>query len=149
MLILLMLLSACASVLKQPEPPRVSVVGLEIVEVGLFEQRYVLKLRLQNTNDSDLKITGLDYELHINDHPFAHGVNRNKVVVPAFGEDIIELEVVSNLTKLFEQIRALEKRSFASIQYRISGSVKLGNWPTKIPFDYTGEFIPLKPQQAI
>ena len=131
LLMAFILMAACSSLLQRPEPPRVDLAGLEVLEVGLLEQRYLLKLRLQNTNTQDLTIKGLDYEVFINDRPFAHGVSRRSVTIPAFGEDVIEVEVNSNLTRLYEQLRSLQEGSHQNLNYRIFGGLKLNNWPTK------------------
>lgn len=137
------LLASCASLKGRPEPPRVSLAGLEIGEIGLFEQRYLVKLRLQNPNDFDLDIKGMDYEIFINDRVFAHGVSRNSVSLPSFGEDVLQVDVISSLNRIFEQLRDLEKGFDRPFKYHITGGIKLNNWPVKIPFDFEGEFTPV------
>ena len=135
----LALLQGCAGLLSKPEPPNVTVVDLDISQVNLFEQRYTLKLRLQNTNDTDLNIRGMEYQVLINNQPFASGVNSDAVDVPAFGEKIIELDLVSQLTHVVGLLKALGESSYQHLGYRIRGGVKLKSWPTKIPFETTGE----------
>ncbi len=138
-----LLLAACASLKERPEPPKVSLAGLEIREIGLFEQRYLVKLRLQNPNDFALDINGMDYEIFINERSFAHGVSRNSVSLPSFGEDVLKVDVISSLNRIFEQLRDLERGFDQPLNYRITGGVKLNNWPVKIPFEFDGEFTPL------
>lgn len=138
-IIVLSLLAACSGLTERPEPPRVSIAGLEVIEIGLFEQRYLLKLRLQNPNHFDINIRGMDYELFINEQPFAHGVNRNTVNLPSFGEDVFHVEVISSLTSLFNQLRTLEQQQGKPLSYRITGGIKTNNWPRKIPFEFKGE----------
>lgn len=137
-----LLLISCASVMKKPEPPRVGIAGLEILEVGLFEQRYLLSLRLQNPNDFALDVNGMDYEVFLNDRSFAHGVNHNSVTLPAFGEDVLEVEVISSLSNMLDQLRGLESGYNQPLSYRILGGVKINNWPVKIPFEFKGEIAP-------
>jgi LEA14-like dessication related protein len=132
-------LVGCAGLTERPDPPRISIAGLEVIEIGLFEQRYLLKLRLQNPNDFDIKISGMDYEVFVNDSPFAHGVSRNAVNLPSFGEDVFDVEVVSSLTSLFNQLRTLEQGQDRPLNYRITGGIKVNNWPRKIPFEFKGE----------
>ncbi len=140
-------LTGCSALVERPEPPRVSLAGLEIVEANLFEQRYGLRLRLQNTNDMRLSITGLDYEVFLNDRPFAHGVSRDGVTLPPFGEDVLRVEVVSNLADILRQLQDLASGPGKTLNWRITGHLKLSNWPTKIPFDYSGELVtPAGPQ---
>jgi len=138
-IIVFSLLVACAGLAERPNPPRVSIAGLEVIEIGLFEQRYLLKLRLQNPNDFDINIKGMDYEVFINERPFAHGVSRNKVNLPSFGEDVFDVEVISSLTNLFNQLRTLEQQQDKPLSYRITGGIKTNKWPRKIPFEFKGE----------
>lgn len=142
-------LAACTHLMERPQPPRVSLAGLEIVDANLFEQRYALRLRLQNTNDVRLSITGLDYEVFLNEHPFAHGVSREGVTLPPFGEDVLRLEVVSNLADILRQLQDLAPGPGKTLSWRITGHLKLSNWPAKLPFDYSGELVtPTGPQAA-
>jgi LEA14-like dessication related protein len=137
------LLGSCAGLRERPEPPKISLAGLEIQEIGLFEQRYLVKLRLQNPNAFALDINGMNYEIFINDRPFAHGVSRNAVSLPSFGEDVLQVDVISNLNRIFEQLRNLEQGFDRPFSYRITGGMKLNNWPVKIPFQLDGELAPL------
>jgi LEA14-like dessication related protein len=144
------LVAACSVLMERPEPPRVSLAGLEIVDANLFEQRYALRLRLQNTHSMTLSITGMDYEVFLNDRPFAHGVSREGVTLLPFGEDVVRLEVVSNLADVLRQLQDLGPGPGQTLSYRITGHLKLSNWPTKIPFDYSGELVtPTEAQETM
>ena len=76
---ILVALAGCAVLTEKPEPPKVSIAGLNLVSAGFFEQRYLLKLRMQNPNDANLVIKALDYDVFVNDLPFAHGVTKDTV----------------------------------------------------------------------
>ncbi len=133
-------LVACSAASLRPDPPRMSLVGLELEGVDLFEQHYRLRIRLQNPNDREISIRGMDYELFLNGSPFAHGVSAHPTTLPPFGEAIAELEVVSTLSNLFDQIRSLG--DMQALSYRLVGNIKLAYWPAKIPFEYAGKIAP-------
>jgi LEA14-like dessication related protein len=139
LLALLVLLVGCAGLGIYPDPPRVSLANLQPVEMGLFEQRYRLWLRIQNPNAVDIPVAGLDYTLYINDKEFAYGVSRQDVTVPAFGEALIEVDVVSSLMSVITQIQQLNERQNESLSYRLTGGLSLGNHPGKLPFEYKGK----------
>ncbi len=129
-------LAACAAMGGLTEAPRVSLVSIAPMDLQLFEQRFRVTLRLQNPNSRDIVIRGLDYEIVVNGRIFAQGVSGKPVTVPAWGESTAELEVVSTLQRVMEQIEALGARGTPSIDYAISGHVRVDGVPFAVPFDY-------------
>jgi LEA14-like dessication related protein len=134
------LLTACALLQTRLESPSVSVANLNVIAIGFFEQRYQLRLRIQNPNDFALPINGMNYHLQFNDEPFARGVSAQLTVVPAFGEKLIDVEVTSNLGTLVKQWLTLGRET--GLRYSLSGSLALGNAFGKVPFNYQGEIFP-------
>ncbi|WP_051710019.1 LEA type 2 family protein [Andreprevotia chitinilytica] len=130
-----LLLAACMNVPDHFEKPRVSLAGIELKEVGLLEQRFVLTLRLQNPNNISIPIDGLDAELSIADKPLAQGVLRQHVTLPALGEATVPIEVTANLPALIKAWRALQQRG----SYRLTGKLFVPLRPDGVPFDHTGE----------
>ena len=137
--------TACSTLPGKPEPPRVNLVGLQLVSVQLFEQRYQVRLRVKNPNAFDLPIRGIDFQLDINGDAFADGVSNQSVTVPAYGEQLIELEVSSSLLQVFRQLQSLENSRSPGLEYRINGSVTIGASGYRLPFDYSGELALPKP----
>ena len=132
------MLFGCATLTGLSETPRVSLVGIAPVDLQLFEQRFRVSLRIQNPNDHDITIRGLDYEIVINEKVFAQGVSGKPVSVPAWGESIAEVEVVSSLDRIIDQLHGLGERSDSSIDYALSGHVRIDGVPFPIPFQYGG-----------
>jgi hypothetical protein len=56
-LILAAWLTGCATLPAGTEPPYLSIVSIEPLTVTPLEQKYQLKVRVQNPNDHDLDIT--------------------------------------------------------------------------------------------
>lgn len=137
--VVLLGLTACASLGARLEPPRVSLANLQLVEFGVFEQRYRLDLRIQNPNDAELPIAGMDFRLYLNDEEFAHGLSNQRVTVPAFGEQLVEVQVTSGLTGILGQLQRLGQGELKTFSYRLSGNVKLLHRALKYPFEYRGE----------
>ena len=138
-LVLLALVTGCSSLPGNPEPPRVNLVGLQLVSMELFEQRYQVRLRIKNPNAYELPIHGIDFRLDINGQAFADGVSNRSVTVPAYGEDVIALEVSSNLIQVFRQLQSLEQSRSPGFEYRINGTIAVGDSGQRLPFDYSGD----------
>ena len=138
-LLLSLLLSACAGLGVYTEPPRVSLVSVEPLDMTLFEQRYRIGLRIQNPNQASLAIRGMDYEVELNGRKFAHGLSPQAVDVPAYGEQVVEVEVVSNLLRIVDQIHELESGRTRNLSWRLSGDLRLADRIATLPFDYAGQ----------
>ena len=79
---------------------------------------------------------GLDYAITVNDKVFAQGVSGKPITVPAYGENIAEVEVVSTLQRVIEQLQAFGERGEPSLDYTISGHVDVDGLPVPLPFEY-------------
>jgi LEA14-like dessication related protein len=137
--LLALLLAGCAGLGSYREPPRVSLVSIQPRELGVLEQRYGLQLRIMNPNDTALPVAGMQYSLQINDREFAYGVSRQPVSIPAYGEAVLDVDVVSNLLSVLRRLQEENTGKPGSLTYRLSGSLSLENRVGKLPFDYHGE----------
>jgi LEA14-like dessication related protein len=133
------LTAGCSGLRGRPEPLEVSLANMNILQVGLFEQRYLLQLRIQNPNDFSLPIKGMKYQLYLNEKIFARGVSGNSVTIPGFGEALVDIEGISNISGILDQLYEMGEGGKDVLHYRLSGSARLGNQPLSIPFEYKGE----------
>ncbi len=140
---LVLSLGACSSVnaLRQiVDPPKVSLADVKLVSAGLLEQRYRLSLRVQNPNSIVIPISGLDYRVELGGSEFARGVSASSFSLPANGEDMVEIDVSTNLLDSARRVYALLKSGDDSVDYNLSGNVKV-NLPfvKSLPFSRTGQ----------
>ena len=63
--------------------PKVTVADFRVLNMGLFEQNYVVQLRIKNPNSFSLPIAGLNYRLGISDQEFANGTSNEAITIPA------------------------------------------------------------------
>jgi LEA14-like dessication related protein len=138
-LLLVLLLAGCAGLSHRMEPLDVTLSDIVPGEVGVLEQQYLLKLRVQNPNDVDIPVTGLAYQIELNDKPFAKGVSNQSVTVPRFGEVVLDVTAVSNITNVLQQIMQLQQGAPDAFRYRIKGRLA-SSGGSSIPFDQAGEF---------
>lgn len=122
------------------EPLGVTIADLRPLEVGVFEQRYAIKARVLNPNDTEIAFEAVVFDVEINGKPFAKGVSSQGGVVPRFGEALIEITVVSGLQSILRQISELTKGDRTGVTYRVRGRLHSPNIPWPTTFDTTGEF---------
>lgn len=122
-----------------------SVSGLRIVDVGLLEQRYALRLRVRNPNEFALGVLGMSYQLQINGRDFAQGIDNRILDIPPYSERVLDVEIVSGLAELVDQIRALDHGRLGELRYRLLGHLRLRGQSMPLPFDQDGRLLPASP----
>jgi LEA14-like dessication related protein len=130
------ILTGCATMAGLNEAPRVRLASITPVDFQLFEQRFLVTLQVQNPNAKDITIRGLDYTIEVNDILFAQGVSGKTITVPAYGESTAQVEVVSTLERVLEQLQAFGYRAKPSLDYAIRGHANIDGIPIPVPFEY-------------
>ena|SRR5690554_2574087 len=138
-LLALVALSGCSALAPKIEAPRLMLVSAAMTSGDIFSQTFLVRMNVQNPNDRDLPIRGIDYELLMEGDSFAEGVSNKPFVIPALGETEFDLTVrtnfVSSIGRLLSRLGGKDK-----VQYVIKGQVltDLG-FVKKIPFRESGE----------
>jgi len=135
--------AGCAAV-DDVVPPRVNLVNIvPAASSGVFEQRFLVDLRISNANDFDIPLDGLSFEMDVNGDYFATGLSNRKVVVPRLGSAIVSVETTANSFDLFRQI--LNAVRTGSVEYSIKGTAIVDRLRTRtVPFRQNGNlnFVP-------
>lgn len=146
-LLLLLILSGCAALQPREAQVRVTIADLRPLESTLMEQRYLVKIRLQNRSRDDLKINGMSFDLDLNGKRFASGVSNQETTIPGFSESMLEVKLSSTVFGLIKQFGALQERQAGGFDYQISGSLSSPDSMRALPFSEKGE-INLLPSAA-
>ena len=104
-----------------------------------MEQRYLVKIRLQNRSREALDIEGISFDLDLNSRRFASGVSNQKATIPGFSESTLEVKLSSTVFGLIRQINELQNRQDGSFDYEIKGSLSTPDTLFAIPFSDKGE----------
>jgi LEA14-like dessication related protein len=145
---IIVLLSGCAGVGKQLDPPRISLANIQVQEVTGLETAFQIQLRVFNSNDVDLNVRGIKAELEINEQSFATGVSNTAVKIPSYGTELVTVTVYSSVIKMFKSIYGLKDSE--ELKYRLNGKISVsGNnmLPTTLPFESEGQ-VTLKPPKG-
>ena len=131
--------AGCATTGRISESPYISLSNIELVSMGVFEQRYRIMLRIKNPNDISIPIKGMSYAIFINGKEFANGVSNKPVIIPEYGEEVIEIEATSDLTRILSQLQELISGGIEKVSYRLAGKAKLSNRIRRLSYEYKGE----------
>ncbi len=137
--LLVLVFAGCAGVDRISETPYITLSNISLLNMGVFEQRYRIMMRVQNPNDDAISINGMSYKIVINEKDFARGVSNKSFVVPGFGEEVIEIDATSDLTNILTQFKNLMVGGISKVSYRLTGKAKVENRIRKLPFEYKGE----------
>ncbi|HEX5515686.1 MAG TPA: LEA type 2 family protein [Gammaproteobacteria bacterium] len=138
---LILLLTGCATLQPQLEKPQISLVGIDIRELGLLRQRYVLTLSVQNPNAIAIPVRGMSYALRIAGEEFANGVSPKAFTVPSYGETDVEVEMTTNLLSTLSKVQDLLTGKRDMVDYQLSGKLEVDMpFARAIPFSNRGEF---------
>jgi LEA14-like dessication related protein len=134
-------LAACSGLPLNTVAPKVSVAGVEIKGVSLFEQRFDVALRVSNPNDFDLKIEALEFDLDVNGRPFATGLAPGSTLIAAASSTVLKVDATTQSRNIIEQIKRLSSESIKEgVPYRITGRIKTDRSSRWIPFEHTGVY---------
>ncbi|MGH8177422.1 MAG: LEA type 2 family protein [Steroidobacter sp.] len=134
----LLITAACSSLGPKLEPPRLSIVRVAMTSADIFNQQFLVRLHVQNPNDRDLPVRGIDYKLFLQGDSFAEGVSGKPFVVPALGETEFDMTVrtnfVSGIGRLLSRLHGRDQ-----VEYVLEGKVLTDLGMIKrIPFQESG-----------
>lgn len=144
-----LLLAGCAG-FGLREPLRVTVAGLEPLPSEGMEARFVVKLRVQNPNETALDFDGVAVDLAVAGKDFASGVSDQRGRVPRYGETLIAVPVTVPATAIIRQIFGIAAtgRPPGKLDYRLRGRLG-GIGPGGMRFESAGDLsLPLDPRRG-
>lgn len=138
-LIAAVVLAALAGCATLPDPPQVTVAGVDPLPGEGMEIRMLLKLRVQNPNDTPIDYAGAAVTLDVADKTFATGVSDAGGTVPRFGEAIIEVPMTISMMRMARQFMGvLDGQPVDRINYEMSGKLARRGAPD-VRFSSQGE----------
>jgi LEA14-like dessication related protein len=135
-----LLVTACATVPHDIEPPKISIANIAPKDFAVFEQRFDVQLRIQNPNEKDLVINGMRFDIELNDKEFGNGMSGQTVTVPRFGSEVVNVEVITGLSSFLRQFQEFSKSGVGKLRYRLKGTTFVESPGSfKLPFEEKGE----------
>jgi LEA14-like dessication related protein len=133
-------LNSCAS-LPGREPLQVTVAGIEPLQGQGLEVRMLVKVRVQNPNESAIEYDGVSLKLDVQGKTYASGVSDTRGTIPRFGEAVIEVPVTMSTMRLAMNAVGMMQGGKApeKLKYRVTGKLGGGTFGS-VSFATEGEF---------
>ncbi len=135
------LLAGCAGLGTKLESPKVSILGVQTLTTDMFAQKFKVRLKVENPNDLELKVTGLEYQILLMGDSFAEGNSTDRFLLPAKGEAEFDMNVTTNfVSSLGRLISRVGGGKLENVDYEIVGTVYVDKGMIKkIPFQDHGQ----------
>ena len=143
-LLLFLGLGGCASWFSDESvDPAVHLVKVEVVRAKLLEQKFILHFRIDNPNDSDLTVRGLEYRIHLSQFLLSEGESDQWFSVDPKSSGYFQVPIRTNLWQHLREVVKLLKKPEQPIPYRLEGVLQTGLFFGKdVHLSRYGEIIP-------
>jgi len=139
MTVVALIVASCAG-MPGREPVQVTVADIESIPGEDLEMRMMVKLRVQNPNDTPIEYDGVYVKLEVLDRTFATGVSDAHGTIPRFGESIVSVPMtVSMLRMAAYALLMVGGKPIDKVNYKMDGTLSgpvFGSWN----FQAKGEF---------
>jgi len=139
-LLVSVLLSACASLENIVSAPQVSLRNVHVENIGFSSQTFILAFDVTNPNAFPLPIKSINYGVKLDGHRFVSGEAASKFTVPAGGDGefaiSVDVDLLQTAPELLFVVRDAARRD---IPYSLEGRLGIDIPYTKpIKFENTG-----------
>jgi Conserved secreted protein len=140
-------LAGCSTFRPKIEPLRLMVVTAGMTSTDMFSQSFLVRLHVENPNDREISVKGIDYQLFLQGDSFAEGLTNRPFKLAAKGETEFDMTVrtnfMSSIGRLVSRLNGARK-----VDYSIEGTVLTDiTMMKKIPFRETGTVELVIPQR--
>jgi LEA14-like dessication related protein len=134
--VLALCLAACST--PKLAVPKLALVSVAMTSADIFNQQFMVRVNVENPNDRELPITGIDYKLFLEGDSFSEGLSSKPFTVPANGnidfDMIVRTNFVSSAGRLVSRLNGRDQ-----VQYVVEGKVLTDvAGLKKIPFQESG-----------
>ena len=133
-------LASCSTLGPKFVAPQVSLVGIQIMSADMFAQQFMVRVKVENPNDLEVAVSGLEYEIFLMGDSFAEGASESSFVLPAKGEAEFDMIVKTNfVSSLGRLVSRTGGGKLENVPYQITGKLMLEKGVMRtIPFSHAG-----------
>jgi len=141
-LLLFFALSGCQNTQAFKEP-QLRLLNIEVQELKLLEQKFILHLQVDNPNILPLAFRRLSYRLWLNGMELGSGQLEKRFSVPAEDSRLLQVPLNTNIWQHLKPLSDSLKKPTKPIQYRLEGKIKTGwTFGDNLFFNSQGEITP-------
>ncbi len=135
----LVLLTGCASIIPQLDPPKVSIESFTSLPSPGGAPRFEIKLRVANPNKQTLDIAGISYSVELLGREVISGVTNDVPTIEGYSEEIVTLEAGLQLFQLLRLLSDLGGTQADALDYRFSAKIDFNGFVPTQRIEETGE----------
>jgi LEA14-like dessication related protein len=135
-----LILAGCSSLGPKLEAPQLEITGVQMLSTDMFAQKFKVRVKVENPNQIELPVRGLEYQILLMGDSFAEGQSNDVFVLPAGGEAEFDMLVTTNFVSSFGRLLSrVGGGKLEDIDYEIAGKVFVDKGVLrKIPFNHRG-----------
>lgn len=136
----LLALAACSTFGPKLETPTISVVALQMTSGDMFSQRFRVRVKVQNPNNLEVPVKGIDYTMFLMGDRFGEGTTDQPFVLPARGEAEFDMLLTTDfVSALGRLVSRMNGGKLENVEYEVNGKLHLDKGVVRtIPFDHKG-----------
>ena len=138
LLLLAVLLSACATLSPDYEEPTVMLSSFKAVPSDGMVPSFEVGLRIINPNSTPLDLEGVVYSISLQGHELVKGVGKGYPQIGAYSEGQIDLTASANLLSGVRLISAMMQQKNESLEYEFEAKLDLAGFYPSLKISETG-----------
>jgi LEA14-like dessication related protein len=138
-LLIVLCLSACASLTPEFDPPKVSLESFNSLPSESGTPRFEIKLRVANPNKQTLDIAGISYSVELLGKELISGVTNEVPVIEGYTEEVVTLEAGLQLFELVRLIAGLGNVDTEALDYRFAAKIDFNGFIPTQRIEETGQ----------
>ena len=139
LLLLPLLLCACAGLPSRLDPPRVTLENFRSLPANGGGPRFEIVLRVQNPNRQTLDIAGISYTVDLLGREVISGVTNEVPAIEGYSEEVVTLEAGLQLLQLVRLLTALGRTPADAIGYRFAAKIDFNGFVPTQRVEESGE----------
>jgi LEA14-like dessication related protein len=149
LLVTLLGLAACATFGPKLETPTISILALQMTSGDMFSQRFRVRVKVQNPNDLEVPVAGIEYTMFLMGDRFGEGTTDQPFVLPARGEAEFDMMLTTDfVSALGRLVSRMGGGKLENVEYEVNGKLHLDKGLVRtIPFDHKGLVNVAKPSK--
>ena len=133
------IVSGCASVTGDMDPPNVVLDSFSSLPADGGGPRFEIKLRVQNPNKQALDIAGISYSIALLDREVITGVTNDVPLIAPYSEEVVTLEAGFNLVQLLRLLTGMGRTTGDALEYRFAAKIDFNGFLPTQRVEETGE----------